>query len=237
MMKLFSLAAAATVLAAAGQAVHAAPAPPAMVPVRGTVQSFNGKVLTLLSPSGPVRVMLAQPLQVISVLPSDRAHIKNGSFLGIASVPGQGGAQRAREVVVFPESGRGTGEGSYAWDLAGGSTSRMTNGTAMHSRMTNGTVSASRMTSGTAAHSRMTNGTVSQGAGGTTLTLHYKTGKTMGSQTLTLPPNIPLVTFGPGQPAQLKPGAHVFVAGVRLPDGSYKTNRILVGKNGLVPPM
>ncbi len=243
----FSITAAASVLLAAGQAAHAAP-PPAPVHIRGTVQSLKGQVLTVSSASGPVRIILPKPIQVVSVIPSDRAHIKDGSFLGIASVPGASGTQQAREVVVFPESGRGTGEGSYAWDLAGGGQSKMTNGkamhsrmtngtAAMHSRMTNGTVSASRMTNGTAVHSRMTNGTVSKGAGSTTLTLQYKSGAGMGAQTLTLPPNIPVVTFAPGQPAEIKPGAHVFVAGVRQPDGSYKSMRLLVGKDGLVPPM
>lgn len=232
----FSITAAASVLLAAGQAAHAAP-PPAQVHIRGTVQSLKGQVLTVSSASGLVRIILPKPIQVVSVIPSDRAHIKDGSFLGIASVPGASGTQQAREVVVFPESGRGTGEGSYAWDLAGGGQSKMTNGKAMHSRMTNGTVSASKMTNGTAVHSRMTNGTVSKGAGSTTLTLQYKSGAGMGAQTLTLPPNIPVVTFAPGRPAELKPGAHVFVAGVRQPDGSCKSMRLLVGKDGLVPPM
>lgn len=236
-MKFSKIAGTAALLAAASSASQAAPPPAATVHVRGTIQSLKGQVLTVTSATGPVRVLLPKPVAVVSVLPSDRAHIKKGSFLGIASVPGPNGAQQAREVVVFPESGRGTGEGSYAWDLAGGGKSKMTNGTAMHSRMTNGTVSASRMTNGTAMHSRMTNGTVSKGAGGTSLTLQYKSGKAMGSQTLTLPANIPVVTFGPGQPAMLKPGAHVFVFGTRLADGSYQASRVLVGKDGLVPPM
>lgn len=226
-MKFSTITGVSVLLAVSGCAVQAAPPPAGVAHVRGTVQSLKGQMLTVTTATGPVRVLLARPFSVVSVVPSDWAHIKNGSFLGIASIPGPNGAQQAREVVVFPESGRGTGEGSYAWDLAGGS----------HSKMTNGTVSASKMTNGAATHSRMTNGTASKGAGGATLTLQYKSGTGIGTQTLLLPPNIPVVTFGPGQPALLKPGAHVFVAGVRLPNGSYQANRVLVGKDGLVPPM
>lgn len=237
-MKMLTLAGASALLIAA-QAVQAAPAaPPAQVHVRGTVQSFQGQVLTVATPTGLARIILPKPISVVSVVPASRAQIKNGSFLGIASVPGANGAQRAQEVVVFPESGRGTGEGSYAWDLArGGGASKMTNGTALRSRMTNGTVSMSKKAGGMGMHSRMTNGTVRKGAGGTTLTLQYKSGTGMGTQTLTLPAGIPVVTFTPGQPAQLKAGAHVFVAATRLPDGTYTAQRLLVGKDGLVPPM
>lgn len=197
-MKFSTITGVSVLLAVSGCAVQAAPPPAGVAHVRGTVQSLKGQMLTVTTATGPVRVLLARPFSVVSVVPSDRAHIKNGSFLGIASIPGPNGAQQAREVVVFPESGRGTGEGSYAWDLAGGSHSKMTNGTAMRSRMTNGTVSASKMTNGAATHSRMTNGTASKGAGGATLTLQYKSGTGIGTQTLLLPPNIPVVTFGPG---------------------------------------
>ena len=223
-------------------------AAPPSVHVRGSIQSLKGGVLTVTSASGPVRVQLAAKAPVVSVVPSDRAHIKDGSFLGIASVPGPGGTQQAREVVVFPEAGRGTGEGSYDWDLPGAGLSkmsngtaaghsRMTNGTVSHSRMTNGTVSASRMTNGTASHSRMTNGTVKGAANTSDLTLEFKNGSGMGSQKLTLPAGIPFVTFEPGQMSQLTPGAHVVVFGHPGAGGVVTADRVLVGKNGLVPPM
>ncbi len=223
-----------------GQAVTAAPAPPpAAIHIRGTVQSLQGKVLTLSTLNGPVRVQLpAKPL-VVGVVPSDRAHIKDGAFLGIASVPGANGAQRAREVVVFPETARGSGEGSYAWDLPGGAAghSKMTNGTAMHSQMTNGTATHSQMTNGTASRSKMTNGTAHKLGTSNTLTLQYKSGTGTGSQTITLPANIPIVTFAPGQVSLLTPGAHVFIIGHRQSGGITAADRVLVGKNGLVPPM
>jgi hypothetical protein len=212
-------------LAVCGSVVQAAPA--GTDHVRGTIAGFQGQVLTVKSAGGSVRVLLTGKTPVISVVPSDRAHIKDGTFLGIASLPQPNGSQRALEVVVFPEAARGTGEGSYAWDLPGSGS---------HSKMTNGMVSRSKMTNGTASKSRMTNGTVHT-AGGAALTLQYKTGAGTGSQNIILPPNIPIVTFAPGQPSQLTPGAHVFIIGRRLPGGIVAADRVLVGKNGLVPPM
>lgn len=214
------------------------PAAPAALHIRGSIQSLKGGILTVTSQSGPVRVQLPAKAPVVSVIPSDRAHVKEGSFLGIASVPGANGAQQAREVVVFPEAARGTGEGSYDWDLPGAGSSKMTNGKVGHSRMTNGTVSKSRMTNGTVASgSRMTNGTVKKGVGASELTLEFKNGTGTGTQKLTLPAGIPFVTFEPGQMAQLTPGAHVVVFGHKGADGVVAADRVLVGKNGLVPPM
>ena len=212
-------------LAAAGSAAQAAPA--ASVHVRGAVASVQGQMMTVTSATGPVRVQLVAKMPIVSVIPSDRAHIKDGTFLGIASRPQVNGTQRAMEVVVFPEAGRGTGEGSYPWDLPG---------SGPHSKMTNGTVSHSKMTNGTARGSRMTNGTAHK-SGGSALTLQYKSGTGTGSQNITLPANVPVVTFAPGSASQLTPGAHVFVIGRRLPSGIVAADRVLVGKNGLVPPM
>ena len=212
-----------------GTALQAAPAPSPALHIRGTIQLIQGKVLSISTAAGPIRVQLPAKPFIVAVLPSDRAHIKDGTFLGIASVPGLGGTQRAREVVVFPEAGRGTGEGSYAWDLPGG-------GAAGHSKMTNGTAMHSKMTNGTAMHSKMTNGTAHKSSGDA-LTLQYKSGTGTGSQTITLPAGIPIVTFAPGQLSLLKPGAHVFIAGHHKPSGMTIADRVLVGKNGLVPPM
>jgi hypothetical protein len=47
--------------------------------------------------------------------------------VGIAGLAQPDGSFRAQEVLVFPESARGAGEGHYPWDLSPGST--MTNAT------------------------------------------------------------------------------------------------------------
>lgn len=220
-----TLIAAAVLIAAGVVPTFAAPAMPAAVRVRGTVQSATPSLLTVKTKSGTLlRVKLAPKVPVLGVVPSSRAQIKDNSFLGIASVTLPNGTQQAREVVVFPEAGRGTGEGSYPWDLPGTA--------AGHSKMTNGTVKRSKPTG-----SRMTNGTVKHGSTGDALTLEFKNGTGTGTQRLTLPPNIPIVTFVPGQPGLLKPGAHVFVIAKRAANGALSADRVMVGKNGLVPPM
>jgi hypothetical protein len=197
--------------------------------IRGTVQSLDGQILTVATSTGSVRVQLAQPTRVATVVRSDREHITDGSFLGITSVTQPDGSERAVEVHVFPEAMRGTGEGSHRWDLPGadGGGSKMTNGTAAASKMTNGTVSSSKMT----------NGTVTAQEGESSLTLRYQDGTSGGSQTITLPPGILVVAIEPGQSGDLQPGAHVFVVAHRNSDGMLTADRVLAGKDGVVPPM
>lgn len=85
--------------------------------------------------------------------------------------------------------------------------------------------------------STMTNATVdgvATAGAGRTLKLKYKGGE----KTVTVPPEAPIVALGPGNPALLKPGAHVFIAAAtKGADGSLTAARVTVGKDGLVPPM
>lgn len=84
--------------------------------------------------------------------------------------------------------------------------------------------------------STMTNATVDglvTAGGGRTLKLKYKDGE----KTVVVPPEAPIVALGPGNPAMLKPGAHVFIAAAKGADGTLATQRVTVGKDGLVPPM
>jgi len=85
-------------------------------------------------------------------------------------------------------------------------------------------------------NSTMTNATVAEqvaGNDGQTLMIKYKDGEkkvTVGSDT-------PVVTYVPGEKADLKAGAKIIAFIKQLPDGSYETNRISVGRDGLTPPM
>jgi hypothetical protein len=196
--------------------------------IRGTIQSVDREALTVATSAGTVRVLLAPSTPVTRVVRSDRAKITDGSFLGITSVTNPDGSQRAVEVHVFPEAMRGTGEGSYGWDWPGDSRG---------SKMTNGTAVASKMTNGTASRSKMTNGTVAAQASGSSLTLQYKSDTAGGSQTITIPPGIPVVALEPGQSADLQPGVHVFVVATRGSEGVLTADRVLAGKDGAVPPM
>ncbi len=87
-----------------------------------------------------------------------------------------------------------------------------------------------------APHSSMTNGALNVkvgGVAGDTLTVAYKGG----SQTIRLPADTPIVTVAPGDKADLKSGAAAIVRGVKAADGAVAAVVVLVGKDGVVPPM
>jgi hypothetical protein len=84
--------------------------------------------------------------------------------------------------------------------------------------------------------SMMTNATVATVAkmpDGQTLTLKYKDG----TQTIKVKPGTPIVTFVPGDKADAKVGAKVFLGATKAADGSLTAGRVLVGKDGTTPPM
>ena len=85
-------------------------------------------------------------------------------------------------------------------------------------------------------NSRMTNGTIADvtDVDGRTVTLTYDNGQ---KKQIAIPQTTPIVTFAPATPADLKPGATVFVNAERGSDGTLTAGRVVVGNNGIVPPM
>jgi hypothetical protein len=103
-------------------------AQPASRPIRGDVSAVDGLKLEVTTRSGEkVAIELDDKYAVSAVARIDIAAIKPGSYVGTATLPQADGTQRALEVLVFPESGRGVAEGHYPWDLQPGS--MMTNAT------------------------------------------------------------------------------------------------------------
>jgi hypothetical protein len=85
-------------------------------------------------------------------------------------------------------------------------------------------------------NSTMTNATVAEsvvGNDGHTLLIKYKDGE----KKVVVSQETPVVTYVPGDKADLKAGAKIIAFIKKLPDGSYETNRISVGRDGLTPPM
>ncbi|MDR5856999.1 DUF5666 domain-containing protein [Caballeronia sp. LZ062] len=83
--------------------------------------------------------------------------------------------------------------------------------------------------------SSMTNANVDQvvqGTSGRDLKLSYKGG----SSSITVPENVPVVTFAPATHDDLKPGKKVFVVASPA-GGDFAAQRIVVEKEGVVPPM
>jgi hypothetical protein len=96
--------------------------------VRGSIVSFSGNTLKVKTREGKnVDVALAEGWKVAGVNRAQIADIKPGDFVGIASLPKAGGGDGALEVLIFPPAMKGTGEGSYGWDLTPNSS--MTNAT------------------------------------------------------------------------------------------------------------
>lgn len=181
---------------------------PQTVRVRGQIEQNAERVLTVKSREGEtLKIRLNEPLTVMAVSRLDMAAIKPDSFVGVASVKGQDGQHYALEVLVFPESARGSNEGHYPWDLK------------PESMMTNATVAA-----------------VAAAPKGQELKLKYK--QSDQPVEVVVPPDTPVVTFAPGSPDLLKPGAYVFIgAAARGADGGLSTGRVLAGVDGVVPPM
>jgi hypothetical protein len=187
-----------TLYAAAQQA-------PVPTRVRGTIEKVDGDLLSVKSRSGEdVKLHVASDLRVSGITKIALSDIKVGSFVGATTVPGPDGGQNAVEVHVFPESMRGTGEGSRPWDLR------------PNSSMTNATVAESVV-----------------GNDGHTLLVKYKEGE----KKVFVSSETPVVTYVPGEKSDLKAGAKIIAFVKALPDGSFETSRVSVGRDGLTPPM
>lgn len=110
--------------------------PPTPSRLRGTIEAVDGNALTVKSRDGEdFKLRMAGDMRVAGITRISLADIKVGSFVGATTVPGPGGEADAVEVHVFPESMRGTGEGSRPWDLRPNST--MTNATVAQSVVSN----------------------------------------------------------------------------------------------------
>jgi hypothetical protein len=213
--------------------------------IRGEIQSLNGNKLNVMSYDGkPVELMLDSQTQYKMVVPAHLSDIKQGDFVGVGAT-GPENDLEALEVVIFPASMRGTGEGHYAWSVPAAVASADRHGASattpgtppVRGTMTNGTVGSSSSEAASAVHGTMTNGTVglsSSKAGKTKLTLSYNNGK---QTQISVPSDAPVVRFTPGQRSELTAGAKVFAVASEGNGGILTTKSIAVGKDGLMPPM
>jgi hypothetical protein len=175
------------------------------VHVRGSIAAVNGNKIKVKTREGKtVEVTLADGARVAGVARADIGDIKPGDFVGIASLPKADGGDGALEVLIFPPAMKGTGEGSYGWDLK------------PNSSMTNATVA-----------------NAVKGVDGHTVTVSYH-GK---EKKIAIPAGTPVVTLAPAGMKDLVAGAIVFVPAVKGDKGALMAQQIVVGANGVVPPM
>jgi len=188
--------------------------------VAGEIVAVDGSALTVRPSEGDVkRMQLAQDARVSVRAKADWTHIKPHDYIATTAVPQADGTLRAKEVRIFAESMRGSGEGHYPMQTPGDT-------------MTNATVS--RVSS--ARTDTMTNATVASAAtagGEHRMTLTYPGGE----KTVVVPAGVPVMRQEPGDRSQLVPGAHVIVTARAAPDGGLLAERITVGKDGFVPPL
>jgi hypothetical protein len=183
---------------------HAEEKKPAQIHVRGSIVNFGGSTLKVKTREGEtVDVALAADWKLASVANAKVTDIKPGDFVGIASMPKDGGGDGALEVLIFPPAMKGAGEGSYGWDLK------------PDSSMTNATVADAV-----------------KGVDGRTVTVTYH-GK---EKKIAIPEGTPVVTIAPATNGDLVPGAVVFIAAEKAATGPI-AHQVIVGKNGVVPPM
>ena len=172
--------------------------------VRGTIEAVDGQTLTIKTREGnEVKAKLDDKATIAAIVKASYADIKQGAFIGVTGMPQADGSQKCREIHIFPEAMRGTGEGHRPWDLEPKST------------MTNAAVE--EVTS----------------VGDHEIKLKYKDGE----KKIVVGPDCPIVSYAPGDKADLKPGAKVFIgAATKQADGTLSTARINVGRDA-APPM
>ena len=178
------------------------------VTIRGKIATVEKDALKVTTSSGDVLVKLPDNVRITGVETAKLSDISAGNFVGTAAVKGTNGTLKALEVLIFPESARGTGEGHRAWDLTPGST------------MTNANVEKIEQVQVEKTQGEM-------------LMLKYKGGE----QKVLVPPGTPIVKAVPGDRSLLKPGTGVFIPSVRGADGTITATRITAGTGGVMPPM
>lgn len=96
--------------------------------VRGAIESLSGdKLVVRTREGGDATIALKAGWKVAGVRQASVEDIKPGDFVGVASLPKGSGPDGAIEVLIFPASMKGTGEGNRPWDAQ--PNSQMTNAT------------------------------------------------------------------------------------------------------------
>ena len=178
------------------------------VTIRGKIAAVDSQNLKITTAAGDVLVRVPENTRVGGVTAAQLSDISAGSYVGTTAIKQPDGNLKALEVHIFPEEGRGTGEGHRPWDLTPGST------------MTNANVEKVEQVS-------------VEKVQGSLLTLKYKGGEAK----VFIPPGTPIVKNVPADRSALKPGAGVYIPAVRGDDGTVTATRVTVGLNGIMPPM
>ena len=103
---------------------------PKPVRIRATIQSVDGRMLTVKGRDGEtMKVKVADKAPVNEIVKASLSNIKEGSYLAITAMPQPDGSQKAMSILIFPQ-GVHPPEGFNPWDYSPNST--MTNATVAH---------------------------------------------------------------------------------------------------------
>ena len=232
------------------------------VRIRGEIAAIEAGRLSVMDRDGrALTVTLAANLRVTELRKAELSEIAAGKYIGVTAFPAKDGALRAVAIHIFPDAAKGTAEGHRPWDLAPETT--MTNatvdgvvsagsGSTITVKYKDGALRAVAIhifpdaARGTgeghrpwdlAPETTMTNATVDgvvAAGNGSTIKVRYKDGE----KTVIVTPETAIVAMGPGKPEMLKPGAKILIFGAtRAADGSLSAQSVVVGRDGLAPPM
>jgi hypothetical protein len=243
MGKFLGIAAAGLLVFGSAAGVSAAPA---KVRIRGTIEVVNGNTVAIKAYNGRTVDLTLQPgTKFGSLVRASLSDIKPGDFVGVGAT-GPENSPVALEILIFPASMRGTGEGHYGWSvpaavarvdrpgMAAAAGAPIVRGT-----MTNGTVASAAPQAGAPpVRGTMTNGTVAANTGttsGTELTIAYDHGNKV---RILVPSGTPIVRLIPARRSVVVPNEKAFVVATRSGgQGGLSAGFVAVGKNGLTPPM
>jgi hypothetical protein len=193
--------------------------------VRGTIVSFDGKVLTVRSDAGENVAISVLPTTIyLYNAPRKVSDIRVGDFIGSAAVPGSDGKLHAQEVHLFPGQMRGTGEGQYPMGDPSSNRS-MTNATVAEvtSVATGGSLKLTYHGAGAPGDPTCTGHAPRDGDG------------CVGQTEIVVAPGVPVLAYILGERSALVPGAAISLVVDTGPDGALVTRRVLVEHNGIKP--
>lgn len=181
--------------------------------VRGTLMAIADDQLTLTNHHGEVLgFQLTAETGVFVVTPATLDDVKSGRFIGLTSIESDG-RRVALEAHLFAEDLRGVGEGHYAWDLVD-----------EPNMMTNATIAEIK----DVGDDRELSVTYAAGEGET---------KTEGTQTIYLPPDVPIVEVAKADLRDLLvAGKEVMLIVRHAKDGTPTVDAAVVGET-VKPPM
>ena len=219
---------AAILFAAPAMAQNAAPGGPANPPVAGTIQSFDGKVLTIKTADGSaVAATLAPNVRLTASVKKTLADIKPGDFIASGGTKGPDGKIHADEIRIFSAPG---GEGQFPMSQPG---MVMTNAT-VKQVMTDATVKQVGTAGGVPVIKLSFHGAGAPGVANCTGRSSDAPGGAgkgcVGETEFDVPANVPVMAQMPGDVGMLKPGTKASMNIAKGADGSATAMRVTVSQ-------